>query len=176
MKPIRLLLMGFALLVSATAMAQNSVFEKYNEMRSVSSVYISKTMIEMQPDLYTKDLSMGKVAGQLDAVYIISTMDNNIKRDMRKDIEQYVKSGKYELLMKQKGIVSQSSFYAKRRGEKVQELVMISDGAAKLKIVILSGNLTLKDIQNITSGHNTSELYLNPLDKLNGYIGKLPDM
>lgn len=174
MKPIRLLLMGFALLLSVTAVAQNSIFEKYNEMRNVSSVYISKTMIDMQPDLYTKDLSIGKVAGQLDAVHILSTMDNNIKKDMRKDIEQYVK--KYELLMKQKGVVSQSSFYAKRKGEKVQELVMISDGAAKLKIVILSGNLTLKDIQNITSEKNTSELYLNPLDKLNGYIEKWPDM
>lgn len=160
MKTIRLFLMTSVMLLSFTLNAQNSIFDKYSDMKDVSSVYISKTMIEMQPDLYTKDLYIGKVAGQLDAVYVISTMENNVKKDMRKDIEQFIQRGKYELLMKQKGRVSRSAFYVKRKGDKVKELVMITDGAATLKFISLIGDLTLKDIQNITNYQHTSQNFI----------------
>lgn len=150
------------LLLPLIVNAQNSIFDKYSDMKDISSVYISKTMIEMQPDLYTKDLYIGKVAGQLDAVYVISTMDNSVKKEMRKDIEQFIQRGKYELLMKQKGRVSRSAFYVKRKGDKVKELVMITDGAATLKYISLSGDLTLKDIQNITNYQHTSLNFIIP--------------
>lgn len=153
---LRTLITISILMATLAVSAQNPVFEKYGEQRNVSSVFISKAMIEMQPDLYTKDLYIGKVAGQLDAVYILSTLDNNIKKDMRKDIDQFISHGKYELLMKQKGVVSRSAFYVKKKGDKIKELVMISDGAASLKFILLSGDLTLKDIQNITNYQNTS--------------------
>lgn len=59
-------------------------------------------MIEMNPELYTKDVNVGKLAKQLELVQILSTMDNGIKREMRRDIESVVRAQKYELLMKQK--------------------------------------------------------------------------
>lgn len=160
MKTIRLFLMTSVMLLSFTLNAQNSIFDKYSDMKNVSSVYISKTMIEMQPDLYTKDLYIGKVVGQLDAVYVISTMDDNVKKELRKDIEQFIQKGKYELLMKQKGTVSRSAFYVKRKGDIVKELVMITDGNTKLKFISLSGDLTLKDIQNITNYQHTSQNFI----------------
>lgn len=162
MKTTRVFLMTSILLLPLIVNAQNSIFDKYSDMKDISSVYISKTMIEMQPDLYTKDLYIGKVAGQLDAVYVISTMDNSVKKEMRKDIEQFIQRGKYELLMKQKGRVSRSAFYVKRKGDKVKELVMITDGAATLKYISLSGDLTLKDIQNITNYQHTSLNFIIP--------------
>ena len=68
---------------------------------------------------------------------------------MRKDIKALVESSKYDLLMKQKGVVSSSEFYVNRKGDKVRELIMIIDGAASLKYVYLEGEMTLKDIQSI---------------------------
>ncbi|MCD7901931.1 MAG: DUF4252 domain-containing protein [Bacteroides sp.] len=162
MKPLKFILLSvFMLLCLPDIHAHNSVFEKYNEMKNVSSVYISKTMLEMQPNLYTKDVYIGKVAGQLDAVYILSTMHNDIRKNMKKDIDDFVKKGKYELLMKQQGLVSGSSFYVKKKGEKIQELIMITDGAAKLNFVHLIGDLTIKDIQRITNrAEYTSDVLL----------------
>lgn len=43
-------------------------------MKGVSSVYISKAMIEMNPNLFTKDIYIGKVSGKLESVQIVSTM------------------------------------------------------------------------------------------------------
>lgn len=158
MKTKKITLSILVLLFCLIGNAQNSLFDKYGDLHNVSSVYISKTMIEMNPNLYTKDVFIGKVAGQLDAVYIISTMDNGIKKDLRKDIDEFIKKGKYELLMKQKGVVSRSAFYVKRKGtDQVRELIMITDGAATLKFVSLIGDLTLKDIQKITSYQSTTD-------------------
>lgn len=156
MKTNRLFLAGILTLLPLLCQAQ-SLFAKYSDMDNVSSVYISKAMIEMNPELYTKDVNIGKLAKQLELVQILSTMDNEIKREMRRDIENVVRAQKYELLMKQKGIVSRMAFYVKRKEEKVQDLIMVVDGAATLKYVRLVGDMTLKDIQNIMNTQKTSE-------------------
>ena len=152
MKLNKILLAGVLLMLPLLCQAQKNIFNTYNDMKGVSSVYISKAMIEMNPNLFTKDIYIGKVSGKLESVQIVSTMDNNIKKDLR----TLVQSSKYELLMKQKGNVSSSEFYINRKGDKVKELIMIIDGAANLKFVYLEGEMTLKDIQNIMMYQNTS--------------------
>lgn len=151
-----MILAGMLLLLPLLCQAQKNLFNKYGDMKGVSSVYISKAMIETNPNLFAKDIYIGKVSGQLNSVQILSTMDNNVKKDMRKDLHSLVQSSKYELLMKQKGTVSSSEFYLSRKGDKVKELIMIIDGAATLKFVYLEGDMTLKDIQRIMMYQNTS--------------------
>ena len=156
MKTNRLFLAGVLLLLPLLCQAQG-LFAIYSDMNNVSSVYISKAMIEMNPELYTKDVNVGKLAKQLELVQILSTMDNGIKREMRRDIESVVRAQKYELLMKQNGIVSRMAFYVMRKGETVQDLIMVVDGAATLKYVRLVGDMTIKDIQNIMKSQKTSD-------------------
>ena len=149
MKANKLILTGMLLLLSLFCQAQKNLFNKYNDLKGVSSVYISKAMIESNPNLFTKDVYIGKVSGLLNSVQVLSTMDSNVKKELRKDLHALVESSKYELLMKQKGTVSSSEFYMSRKGDKVKELIMILDGAATLKFVYLEGEMTLKDIQKI---------------------------
>jgi len=149
MKRSKLFGLIILLMLPLMCRAQKNLFNNYNDMKGVSSVYISKAMIEMNPNLFARDVYIGKVSGKLDCVQILSTMDNNIKKNMRKDIKALVESSKYDLLMKQKGVVSSSEFYVNRKGDKVRELIMIIDGAASLKYVYLEGEMTLKDIQSI---------------------------
>ena len=156
MKTMKIILAGVLLMLPLLCQAQKNLFNKYGDMKGVSSVYISKAMIETNPNLFTKDVYIGKVSGQLNSVQVLSTMDNNVKKEMRKDLRSLVQSSRYELLMKQKGTVSSSEFYMSRKGEKVKELIMIVDGAATLKFVYLEGDMTLKDIQNIMMYQNTS--------------------
>lgn len=156
MKTMKMILAGMLLLLPLLCQAQKNLFSKYGDMKGVSSVYISKVMIESNPNLFAKDIYIGKVSGQLNSVQILSTMDNNVKKDLRKDLRSLVQSSKYELLMKQKGTVSSSEFYLSRKGDKVKELIMIIDGAATLKFVYLEGDMTLKDIQRIMMYQNTS--------------------
>ena len=159
MKSIRMITVVVLLMLPLLCQAQKNLFDTYSDMRNVSSVYISKAMIDMNPNLFAKDIYIGKVSGQLNSVQILSTMDAYIKTGMRKDIRSLVKSSKYELLMKQKSTTSTSEFYIYRKGDKVKELIMFIDGAASLKFVYLEGDMTLKDIQNIMLYQQTGMNY-----------------
>ena len=161
MRTVRLLLVSLLLAFPLLSQAQQELFKKYSDRKNVSSVYISKAMLEMNPSLFTKDIYIGKAASQLNSVQIISTMDKMIKADLLKDIREMVKSSRYELLMKQKGTVSSSEFYVSRKGDKVKELVMITNGAATLKFVYLEGEMTTKDVQSLLLYQNTSG-YVSP--------------
>lgn len=180
MKNIRLLLVSMLLIFPLLGQAQQELFKKYSDMKNVSSVYISKAMLDMNPSLFTEDIYIGKAASQLSSVQIISTMDNKIKPEMLKDIRAQIKSSHYELLMKQKGTVSSSEFYVSRKGDKVKELVMVINGAASLKFVYLEGEMTTKDVQNILLYQNTGE-YTVPsrrfqLDALQAMDIQVPDI
>lgn len=180
MKNIRLLLVSMLLIFPLLGQAQQELFKKYSDMKNVSSVYISKAMLDMNPSLFTEDIYIGKAASQLNSVQIISTMDNKIKPEMLKDIRVKIKSSHYELLMKQKGTVSSSEFYVSRKGDKVKELVMVINGAASLKFVYLEGEMTTKDVQNILLYQNTGE-YTVPsrrfqLDALQAMDIQVPDI
>lgn len=180
MKNIRLLLVSMLLIFPLLGQAQQELFKKYSDMKNVSSVYISKAMLDMNPSLFTEDIYIGKAASQLNSVQIISTMDNKIKPEMLKDIRAQIKSSHYELLMKQKGTVSSSEFYVGRKGDKVKELVMVINGAASLKFVYLEGEMTTKDVQNILLYQNTGE-YTVPsrrfqLDALQAMDIQVPDI
>lgn len=180
MKNIRLLLVSMLLIFPLLGQAQQELFKKYSDMKNVSSVYISKAMLDMNPSLFTEDIYIGKAASQLNSVQIISTMDNKIKPEMLKDIRAQIKSSHYELLMKQKGTVSSSEFYVSRKGDKVKELVMVINGTASLKFVYLEGEMTTKDVQNILLYQNTGE-YTVPsrrfqLDALQAMDIQVPDI
>ena len=180
MKTVKMLLVSLLLALPLLGQAQQELFKKYSDRKNVSSVYISKAMLDMNPSLFTKDIYIGKATSQLNSVQIISTLDNKIKPDLLKDIRELVKSSRYELLMKQKGIVSSSEFYVSRKGDKVKELVMVINGAASLKFVYLEGEMTTKDVQNILLYQNTSS-YVSParvyqLDNLQAMDIQMPDI
>ena len=162
---MRMILAAVLLLLPLLCQAQSYSYliRKYEDKKDVSSVYISRTMIEANPNLFTKDVYIGKVSGQLNSVQVLSTTNESVKKDMLRDIREWVapkkynpSMEKYDLLMRQKGPASSSEFYMLRRADKVKELIMIMDSAVTLKLVFLEGDMTLKDIQRIMMYQNTS--------------------
>lgn len=156
MKTMRFILVSLLLLLPLFGQAQKNLFSKYDDMKGVSSVYISKTMMELNPNLFMKDLYIGKVAERLNSVQVLSTRDNKIREEMAKDIRSLVQSSKYELLMKQKGTASGSEIYVSRKGNKVKELIMVTNGAASLKFVYMEGDMTPDDIKKLMLYQNSS--------------------
>ncbi|WP_321479357.1 DUF4252 domain-containing protein [uncultured Bacteroides sp.] len=156
----------FAMILGFNAKAQNSLYNKYNDMPNVTSVYISKAMLSMSPRVINQDVIITKVANQLDAIYIISTFDQKIMKEMKKDIKNLIDKGKYELLMKQKGIASSSAFYIKKKGDKITDLIMITEGA-KEKYTHLIGEMSFDDIRRITliNGQSYNTYSMGHFDK-----------
>ena len=57
---MKMILAGVLLMLPLLCQAQKNLFNKYGDMKGVSSVYISKAMIETNPNLFTKDVYIGK--------------------------------------------------------------------------------------------------------------------
>ncbi|MCE8622592.1 MULTISPECIES: DUF4252 domain-containing protein [Bacteroides] len=166
MKTMKFILVCVLLLSPLFCQAQKNLFNKYNDMKGVSSVYISKAMMELNPNLFMKDLYIGKVAEHLNSVQVLSTRDNKIREEMAKDIRSLVQSSKYELLMKQKGTTSGSEIYVNRKGSKIKELIMVMDGASSLKFVYMEGDMTTDDIKKLMLYQNTSQCFIISGDRL----------
>ena len=90
MKTMKFILACVLLLSPLLCQAQKNLFNKYNDMKGVSSVYISKAMMELNPNLFMKDLYIGKVAEHLNSVQVLSTHDNKVREEMAKDIRSLV--------------------------------------------------------------------------------------
>ncbi|MBE6287875.1 MAG: DUF4252 domain-containing protein [Mediterranea massiliensis] len=157
MKTERFFLTMWWLLLPLLTMAQSSLFDKYCDKQGVTSVYISKAMIEMNPKIFAEDPLIAKVSGDLDVVKILSSTSGSFMNSIQKDFQTLVKQEKYELLMKKKNDHALTEFYVVRKGNKVKEFLMLSlVRHTKVKYVYLQGNFSLKDIQGVISSEQTS--------------------
>ena len=136
---------------SYATFAQNKLFDKFSDMDGVTSVFISKTMLQMMPNMKTNGLDIGNVAGKLESIEILTSEKKSIAQMMRAETAYIAKDKSYEELMKIKDDGSKVSFFIRKSGgDKIKELVMLVDETSEFVIIRILGDMTLKDIQNIT--------------------------
>lgn len=129
--------------------AQDKLFEKYADSDSVSSVYISKTMFRMMPDVQTIGLNLMNLKGKIESLQILSTESVRKKEQIKKEFTQLARN-QYEELMRIKENGTRATFYVHKKGDIVTDLLMIADTDDGLYIIQLLGKFTLQDIQSIT--------------------------
>ncbi len=173
MKAIKYFLVMVLCLAPAWGQAQEKLFSKYSDMEGVKSVYISKAMLEMGPHLFS-DIYVGSAAKRLNSVSVLSTSKNEkVYKDLLKDIRALLKPSKYELLMKQKGSSTTSEFYISRSGNRIKELIMLSEnGASSLRFVYLEGLMSMDDVKNILLYTSSADFkHLSGLENLQALRG-----
>lgn len=133
--------------------AQQSFFDKYAEMDGVSSVYITKSMLKMFPSMSGKinGVDVGNLASKLENIQILSADEPNIIEQLRKDTEHISTKNGYEELMRVRDDGDKTTIYFKEK-KKNSEFILITDEGNEFTIVsIIGGDLTLKDIQEMTT-------------------------
>lgn len=137
------------LLCSTLCFAQDKLFEKYADKDNVTSVYISKSMFQMMPDnMRAGGLDLGNLKGKIHNLQILTSENKEVKEQMKADFDAVV--GKdYELLMKVKSDDTRASFFVKQKGEKISELIMLTDDEEDYVVMRLTGDFTIQDIRQI---------------------------
>ena len=133
--------------------AQQSFFDKYAEMDGVSSVYITKSMLNMFPNMSGKinGVNVGNIASRLDNIQILSSDEAPIIEQLRKETKDInIKNG-YEELMRVREDGEKTTIYFKERKKGSSEFILITDEKDEFTIISIIGDLTLKEIQEITS-------------------------
>ena len=123
-------------LCSLFTYAQDSFFDKYADMEGVTSVYISKAMLSLMPDMKAEGVNIGKMASKLDNIQILSCEKASVIAQIKKDVSINDEGEK-------------TTIFLKHDKEKQKEFVLLSEEQNELTIIIITGNLTLQEIQSI---------------------------
>lgn len=74
-------------LCSLLAHAQESFFDKFADMEGVNSVYISKAMLSMMPDMVEAEgINVRKAVGKLDNIWVLSSERPSVIAQIKKEI------------------------------------------------------------------------------------------
>ncbi|MDR1402663.1 MAG: DUF4252 domain-containing protein [Tannerellaceae bacterium] len=144
------ILIAWLLFCTTLASAQDKLFDKYAEIDNVTSVYISKAMFQMMPTIENIGLNLMNMKGKIESLQLISTERADQIPQMRKEFTQLINK-QHQELMRVKDGKTLATFYADMSGDKVKNLLMLADTDSSFTVIQLTGNFTLKEIQEITS-------------------------
>ena len=148
MKTRHILIIALCLFYTNAGFAQSKLFDKYADMDNVTSVFISKAMFQMMPKIEKVGINMVNLKGKIESLQLVSSENKDKMTQMKKDFAQLVTS-KHQELMRVKEGKSRVNFYSDMQGDKIKELIMLVDDDDNYTAILLVGNFTLKDIQEI---------------------------
>lgn len=150
MKRINILVI-LATVFSLFAQAQQSFFNKYAEMEGVTSVYISKNMLSLLPNVNStvNGIHIGNIASRLDNIQILSSDESAIISKLRKETASINTQNGYEELMRVREDGEKTTIYFKDKKGKKKEFVLLVDEKDELTIISIVGDLTFQEIQGM---------------------------
>ena len=149
MKRFQILL--FAFILSVSAFAQKEFIDKLGNIDGVTSVYVSKTMLKLLPQLDVKELDLKKISQKMDGVQILTADNLNAVKKLKTSALSYLQKNKYEQLIEVKDGKENTTIFMKQKNKDYSSFVLLSaDGnQSAFTLIALSGSLTLEDIQSI---------------------------
>lgn len=136
-------------LCSLFTYAQDSFFDKFADMDGVTSVYISKAMLSMMPDIQTEGVNIGGVASKLDNIQILSCEKPAVIAKLKKETEFINPKNGYEELIRINDEGEKTTIYLKHDKNGKKEFVLLNNEKDEFTIIVITGNLTLQEIQGI---------------------------
>ena len=168
----------FAVALMSSVSFGQSMFDKYEDMKDVSSGVINQKMFSM---LATIDIDLDdpdaqkfmEMAKKIESVKILSTGNSKISANMKADAEGHINKANLSELMRFKDGDQTVKFYVKegKDDNHVKELFMLISGLKELTkdssieingekrefetvVVSITGDIDLREISKITSAMN----------------------
>lgn len=138
-------------LCSLFTYAQESFFDKYADMEGVTSVYISKATLSLMPDMKTEEIYIGELASKLDNIQILNCEKASVTAQIKKDISYISPKNGYQELIRINDEGEKVTIFQKQNEGKQKEFVLLCEEQNELTIIIITGNLTLQEIQSIVN-------------------------
>ena len=154
MKTKRLVMIALVCLLSSLVMGQKSLMERYANVDGVTTVFISKTMLQMMPNMNVHiNMNTKEMAGRLTGILILTTERRNLVQNLRRDTKEFFNNKTFEVLMTVKDEESLVNFYIKKKSDqRVSEMVMVVDEGDEFVLIQMTGDMTMDDIKKMTKG------------------------
>lgn len=128
--------------------AQDKLFDKYADMDNVTSVFISKKMFDMMPNIESGGLNLMNLKGKINNLQVLTSENRDIQDQMRREFSGLI-SKSHEELMRVKDNNTKAAFYIEQNGELINEMIMLADTDSNYVVIRLTGKFTLQDIQDV---------------------------
>jgi hypothetical protein len=150
-------LIALIVLLNIVSASAQDLFEKLGDNEHITSVYISKALLNMFPGMADKvnvdGVDIKNIVAKLEQIDIYTSSNKEgllLIRTEAKKLQSQSKS--YEVLMKIKDDGNNVIFYAEKSKDKdrFKSLIMFADDGDECTLIRLLGSFTAEDIQNIT--------------------------
>lgn len=134
-------------IICTIASHAQTIFDRYADTEGVTTVYISKTMLSMMPNMKTNGVNIGPIASKLDNIRILTCEDDKLLPKLRKETQSL--GNGYEQLMKVTDDGDNVDIFMKSlAGGKTEYVVRVSEKSG-LTVILISGAITPTDIQSM---------------------------
>lgn len=142
--------------ISASAQSGRSLYLKYSDADDVSAVYISSAMFRMignLPDLEMENryVNLTPIIQTLSGLYILNVKDDKTQNALKADVDRFVSSGKYELLMEAKEGKEKMKMYTSGDDVTVESFVMFAVESGGASFICLDGKMKREDLEKLLS-------------------------
>ena len=142
-----------ALAFSIHASAQKAIFDKYEDTNGVTTIYISKTMLGMIPNVKAGKHDIGNIASKLDYIRILSCEKPALFSKLIDEARKTYRAGNYETIMKMNDDGEKMTIYQRTLKDGKNEFALLTEDKDEVTIINLMGAITLKDIKDIAGQH-----------------------
>ncbi len=138
--------------INASAQSGKAIYQKYSESEGVCAVYISSAMFRMIgsiPDLKVNksDVNLNPIIQTLTGLYILNSESESIRTALKTDVERFVASGKYELLLEVKENKKIMRMYTAGTDDIVDSFVMLAVESGEIDFICLDGKMKREDLE-----------------------------
>ncbi|MBQ9559841.1 MAG: DUF4252 domain-containing protein [Bacteroidaceae bacterium] len=147
----QLLITALMVLMSTGAQAQKEVFDKYEDTKGVSTVFISKALLNLAGGFASiGDKKLGKMAGKMDNVRIMNCENKSLIAKIKRDAQAIYNRDEYEEMMRINEDGQRVVIYQRILKSGKNEFALFSVEDDELSIINITGTITLEDMKQFT--------------------------
>lgn len=151
----KIIIIATALLMTVSVFAQDgkSIYNKYSDMRDVSSVYISPAMFRLMgrlPDIEVSDgasFNLGAFVHSLTGMYIINSENKDINSSLKSEAERMISKGRYEMLMEVKDSGETVRMYTSGNDKIIDSFVFLVKEVNECTFICFDGKMDRAEVE-----------------------------
>ena len=133
--------------------AQEKLFDKYEDTKGVTTIFISKKMLGMIPNVQAGKREIGQIASKLDYLRVLACEKESLISTLLNDAKKAYRSGGYEAIMTMNNDGEKVIIYQRTLKDGKNEFSLLTNEKNEITIINVMGTVTLKDIKDIAGQH-----------------------
>lgn len=141
-------------LLTAVAWAQDGkgIYNKYSDNEEVSAVYISSSMFKLMgkvPNMEVGEgsINLGSIIKNLNSMYLLDCEDPELCKEIKSDVNKFVKKYEFEMLMEIKDKGETVRIYTTGNEKTVSQFILTADENEAFTFICLDGTMSRAELE-----------------------------